>query len=219
MTKFDHLIGFMIKSWVVFVCILLMFISFFYLDKPIAYFFHNLDLRANLPFLNFVANLGSGNFYIGPMFLLGLVFRYIYREKTWEIRTWFMLLSVLIPTIICLILKIFVGRARPDLLFSDNLYGLYGFNMKDPYWSLPSGHTTNIMGFVFGLCALFPRYCYAFIISGLIIVSSRVLLTHHYFTDILMASYLALLEIAFLLWYLRRNKFLIYSPKFLSHKV
>jgi membrane-associated phospholipid phosphatase len=219
MTKFEHLIEVMIKPWVVFICILLMFLTFFYADKSIAYLFHSLNLRINLPILNFIANLGSGVFYIGPMFLLALVFRYVYREKTYEIRTWFLLLSVLVPTIICLILKVSLGRARPDLLFSDNLYGFYGFKFNSSYWSLPSGHTTNIMGFVFGLCALFPRYCYAFIITGLILVSSRILLIHHYFTDVLIASYLALLDMAFLLWYLRRNKLLIYSPKFIAHKV
>jgi len=215
MTKFDRLVGFMIKPWIIILFILLMFLSYFYLDKPIAYIFHDLDLRIKLPFLNLIANLGSEKFYIVPMLILALVFRYIYREKTWEIRTWFLLLSVLFPTIICLILKISLGRARPDLLFSDNLYGLFGFKMKSIYWSLPSGHTTNIMGFIFGLCALLPRYCYALIISGLILASSRILLTHHYVTDVLVASYLAMLEVSFLLWYLRRNKLLIYSKKYM----
>jgi len=95
-------------------------------------------------------------------------------------------------------LKVIFGRARPDMLFNDQLYGFYGLQTHAQFWSFPSGHTTTVMGFVFGLCALFPRHCVAFILTGLIVVSTRILLTHHFLSDVLIASYLALLEVGLL---------------------
>ena len=46
-----------------------------------------------------------------------------------------------------------------------------------------------------------------FIFPGLLVVLSRIMLTHHYLSDVMAASYIALLEIALLLYWLRKKAF------------
>ena len=207
MTPFERLLAIMMKPVIVFSYIGLIIISFIYLDRPIAYYFHDLDLQQRLPILNWITLLGFGWLYIVTLPLVALFFRYQYTNKKWEIRAWFLFVCVLFPTIICFVLKGMLGRSRPELLFSDHYYGFYGPSYHASWLSFPSGHTTTIMGFVFGLGVLFPRYCWAFILSGLMVASSRILLTQHYLSDVLVASYLALLEVGLFVGWLRRKNF------------
>jgi membrane-associated phospholipid phosphatase len=87
-------------------------------------------------------------------------------------------------------------------------YGFYGFETDAHFWSLPSGHTTTIMGVVLGFGILFPRYFYPLLVLGFSVALSRVLLTHHYLSDVFFTFYLTVIEIGFLLYVLRRNSWL-----------
>ena len=49
-----------------------------------------------------------------------------------------------------------------------------------------------MMGFVFGLSVLYPRYLKVFIVIGLLVVSTRVLLLAHFISDVMIATYLAM---------------------------
>jgi membrane-associated phospholipid phosphatase len=208
-TPFERLFAIMINPLIVASYIGLVILSFFYLDKPIAYYFHSIDLNNNFYILNWLTHIGSSGLCISVLFLLALFFRYIQHNKAAEQRTWFLVLCVFLPTVICLVLKIILGRARPELLFSDHLYGFYGFHTQSLFWSLPSGHTTTVTGLIFGLIILFPRYVYVFLLAGIVGVSTRILLTQHFLSDVLTAAYLALLEIGFLMWWLRRQNYLV----------
>lgn len=185
-------------------------LSFFYFDKPIAYYFHNLALKTKLPAIFWITKLGTGAIYMALFLLLALFFRYIRHNKQWEIRCWFLWLCVLVPNIICGILKVLLGRARPELLFDQQLYGFYGSHINELYWSFPSGHTTTVTSLIIGLSLLFPRFCYAFLIAGFSIIATRILLTNHYFSDVMLTSYLTLIEVGVLLFYLRRNR--LFAP-------
>ena len=207
MTRFDKLLAIMIKPWMAISIIGLIILSVWYMDRPIAYYFHMLDLQTHLTILTWFTHLGSNKLYIIPLLLWALFFRYMSPNKTWEARIWFLWLCVLIPSIICILLKILFGRTRPELLFSDHLYGFYFLQRHTLFWSFPSGHATTIMGFVFGLSALLPRYSYWFIFPGLLVVLSRIMLTHHYLSDVIAASYIALLEVTLLYYWLRKRKF------------
>jgi len=205
MTSFERLVAVMIKPWVVVSCVALIVISFLYFDQPIAYYFYSVDMRTNLPLLTWITHLGVGGVYFALLLMFALYFRYINKNPYWESRVWFLWLCVVVPSIICFGLKVMFGRARPGLLFDEHLYGFFGMQLHAPYWSFPSGHTTTVMGLMFGLAALFPNYCYRFILLGFVIVSSRILLTHHYLSDVLLACYLALLEVGLLHCWIQRK--------------
>ena len=206
MSPFDRLFSVMAKTWVSTGFIALLVLSFLYLDKSIAIYFHQLDLEAFELILHGVTSLGIVELYVVGLFLLALFFRYVYRKWKWEAYSWFLWLCVLIPNVICLFLKVGLGRARPELWFEKQLYGFYGFHLKSSYWSFPSGHTTTMMGLMLGLSVLFPRGGYWFILLGLLASISRIILVKHYLSDVLIAAYLALVEIGVLVWWLRKNQ-------------
>lgn len=209
MTTFDTILKQMMRWWVVIGYLSFTVVSFFYFDKPIAYYFYGLDVKNSLPVIYWLTKLGIGAIDITALLLLALFFRYIYKNKQFETRSWFLWLCALVPNLICLVLKMTLGRARPELLFDDHQFGFYGFHTSSQFWSMPSGHTTTVMGIVFGLCVLFPRYCIAFILFGLGIASTRVFLTDHYLSDVLATTYLTLLEIGGLLYFSRQKLNLI----------
>ncbi len=208
MKFFDRLLTVMTKPWAVLSYISVCIVSFLYLDKPIAYYLHGLDLKTNIPLVYWCTQLGEGLIYIVSFGLLALFFRYIRPNKQWEARAWFLWLCVLIPYFICGVLKVTLGRARPELLFNEQLYGFYGFHTHSPFWSMPSGHTTTITCLVLGLCILFSRYSIAFILAGVVVILTRILLTHHYLSDVLVSSYLAFLEVGLLVYLLKRKAWL-----------
>ncbi len=208
MLLFDRLLGRMTKPAMALLIIVLISLTYFYIDKPLAYYFHNLDLRTNLFVLNWITKLGLGIVYIPTFLLFAGYFRYISPNPVAEGRSWFLALCVIIPSLVCVLLKVLLGRARPDLLFSAQLYGFYGIQGHASFWSFPSGHTTVVMGAAYGLSAVFPRQSYAFIGVGLLIAFTRVFLTHHYLSDIMVASYLSLLEVGIIFCIFRRKSWL-----------
>ena len=214
MSPFERLLAIMTKPSVVIIYFIWAVLSFFYFDKPLAYYFQSVDLRANLLLLSWITKFGLGAIYLPSFLLLALFFRYMHKNAEWEARAWFLFLCVAIPVAICVFLKVILGRARPSLLFDGNLYGFYGFQMNAHFWSFPSGHTTTIIGVVLGLSIVFPRYFKALILTGLAVAFSRVLLTHHFLSDVMIAAYLTLIEVGVILCVLRRKSWLMpaWSP-------
>lgn len=208
-TLVDALFKWSIKPWVMAMVLLIVTGCFLYIDKPLAYLLHSYREPVLPLVLGVFTHLGDNKIYLVGLFLLTLIFQYFFRKEQYARNTLFLWACVLFPSIICFVLKVCFGRARPFLLFDDQAYGFYGFQMNQAYWSFPSGHTTTIMGMVLGLCVLFPRYRLAFLLTGLLVILSRVVLLEHYLSDVLMATYLAVLEIGFLVFIFRRRGLLV----------
>lgn len=211
MTSFDRLFRGMTKPWVVISYVLLVTLSFLYLDKPIALFVHGLDLGNRLILLKALSWVGLSAGYLIGLPVLALVLRYVLKNITWACRTWFVWFCIFIPDLIAVGLKTIFGRARPELLFQEQLYGFQWFKHGHLYHSFPSGHTTTIMGLVFGLCIIMPRYRWLFLCLGVAVGISRILLLQHYLSDVLTAAYLALIEVWIMQRVLQR-----YAPKFIE---
>ncbi|MFY7698495.1 MAG: phosphatase PAP2 family protein [Legionella sp.] len=214
MLVFQRFWALMINPWVIVAYMSLITATFLYVDIPLAYYFHRLDLGYYLSVLNLITHLGVGALYFVSLSIIALYYRYIKSYTLAEERAWFLLLCTLLPSLICLVMKILLGRARPSLLFDNNLYGFYGLHAQASFWSCPSGHTTVVMGFFAGLSVIYPRHMAKFLTIGLFIAATRVMLTNHYLSDVLVASYLACIEIGLLTWWLRKNNLLlgIYMP-------
>jgi membrane-associated phospholipid phosphatase len=193
MNQFERFFHFMMKPVMVMVGMVFVLLSYIFIDRPLAMIAHDMQFQARFPWLLWVTNLGIGMLYIVLIALLALILRFVIRNKPWERRIWFLWLCVVVPNMACLALKMLLGRARPDLLFSENLYGFYGLQKNAAFWSFPSGHTTTIMALMLGLSALFPRYLLGFILFGSLVACSRILLLQHYLSDVLAATYLAII--------------------------
>lgn len=208
MTLFEQLFSFMTKPRVMLSYLLLVILSYYFVDKNLAMMLFQHHINVEYSFLNGLTFFGESKLFLVGLLGAALVCRYIIRNHAWEERAWFLWLCVLIPNLICLILKVVIGRARPELLFQDNLFGFYGFQHSSLYWSLPSGHTTTVISLACGLSILFPRQSWLYFMAAFVIVATRILLLQHYLSDVLTAAFLALVEVGVLCFVLRRKDWL-----------
>lgn len=184
--------------------IILFLVFYFYLDLDLAITFSHLNLRQTSVILNWLTYFGDG-LVILPFLLAGLLFRYFQKNIIWEQRVWFISQCIVFSSLICWILKITLGRARPKMWFNAHEYGFYWFNLKGAYWSFPSGHATTVYSIVFGLSVLFPRHRFLFLVAGTFVALTRVFLNYHYFSDVFVGGYLAGLEVSLLIFFLRKK--------------
>jgi membrane-associated phospholipid phosphatase len=101
-----------------------------------------------------------------------------------------LLIALALSGIICNVLKIFFGRARPDMWFKHKLYGFYFFKLHASMWSFPSGHCTTAASFFVGLTIIYPRFKWLWLTLMLLVAISRVTLLHHYISDAMIGLWL-----------------------------
>ncbi|WP_133137062.1 phosphatase PAP2 family protein [Legionella rowbothamii] len=205
MTQFEKTFEFMKKTWVILLYAILVILSYIFVDKTLATYFHQLDLRTNIHALSILTAFGQWIVYIGLFFCAAVYFRYVRTNPVSEARAWYLLGCVLVANLVCFVLKVALSRARPDLLFSSNEFGFYWFRMGKYYWSFPSGHTTTVVSLAVGLGVLFPRYFYAALGVALLVAASRVLLYYHYLSDVMTGFYLTVLVVGFYTHYLKQK--------------
>ncbi|MDF1684718.1 MAG: phosphatase PAP2 family protein [Legionellaceae bacterium] len=210
-TSFERLFQNMTRPWVMASYIVLTVLSFMYWDRPIAEAVHAQDFGSGIIVLKALSWLGLSKAYLLGLPVLALVLHYVFKCIKLAYQTWFVWLCIFIPDLIVVGLKFIFGRARPELLFQEQLYGFHWLKHGHVYHSFPSGHTTTIMGLVFGLCIILPRHRVLFLCLGVAVGISRILLLQHYVSDVLTAAYLALIEVRILQRVLQR-----YAPKFIE---
>lgn len=207
----DKTYNFLKKPWVILLFFLITFFIYKYIDRLVALYFHQLHLRSTMQALNVLTTLGKWTIYVLLFSLAGLFFRFVNKNPKYEKNSWFLLACIVLPNLLGLILKVSLSRARPELLFSNNLYGLYWFKMDYLYWSLPSGHAITITALSAGLGVLLPRFYSLFLLIALLVATSRVLLYHHYLSDVLLGFYLSIMVVGVF-----TNYFKVTSSKKLS---
>jgi membrane-associated phospholipid phosphatase len=206
MTQFERTFWFMKKIWVIVLYSILVILSYNYVDRNLAVYFHQLGLRSNIPALSYLTALGEWMFYVVLFLFFGLYFRFIQKNSLFEARSWYLFGCVVVANLVCFILKISLSRARPELLFMSNQFGFYWFQHGKLYWSFPSGHTMTIISLVVGLGVLFPRCYFYWILSlGILIALTRITLYYHYLSDVLAGFYLSFLVVGLFTQYLKKN--------------
>lgn len=169
--------------------------SYYYLDQNISSFAFKHDLRAKFSFLKPIILLGKWQVILLGLMAFALYGWYRQKDAAYMRNILFLSAALLLSCALCLVLKCLSGRARPDLLFSDGIYGFYYFKFTRAYWSFPSGHTTAIMAITIGLALLFRAYGFYLILLGLLIAFTRVIMYHHYLSDVLAGLYLTLITV------------------------
>ncbi len=173
--------------------------SYYYLDRPLALFFHQLHNHPLEDFINRLSVLGESQWYLVPALML-----WIWYKKRGNIaaakKAQYLFLANVIAGIGVWLLKIPFGRMRPRLLFLENKYGFEGWGISYPYVSFPSGHSITVFVTATALALLFPRYRILFFLIAVPAAFSRVTKGAHYLSDVLVGSYLGIL-VAILLYY------------------
>ena len=174
------------------VLVLFGIIGYFFLDLIIAKYcastFNNVNTRR---ILKDISKLGLATFYLPFAAVCFMFFRFIKKRRVWSNRALFVFLTISFSSIIVLILKFIFGRYRPKMFFEEQLYGFQFFQLKGKLTSFPSGHASTIVALMLALYFISPKYRAIYFAIALVIVISRVLVCHHYLTDVVFGSYLA----------------------------
>jgi membrane-associated phospholipid phosphatase len=107
---------------------------------------------------------------------------------------------VAVSGIVADILKVIFGRARPKLLFADDVYGFTWGAMQADQWSLPSGHATTIAALATAFSLLWPRGIPAYWLAAALVMASRIVIGAHYLSDVLLGAALGAL-VAWVIWH------------------
>lgn len=127
----------------------------------------------------------------GLLVILAYVVHRISRNETlagrtrtaWRLPLYFFVTTGATTTLVHLI-KLIVGRARPELFADHGAYSLTPFAYDDLYSSFPSGHSAAVGVFFGAFSMLVPRLRPLFLLGALTIGLSRIVVGAHYPSDV-----------------------------------
>lgn len=164
--------------------IIFIILSYNYLDIPTAVYFHNLSYAENTLFY-YLSFLGQTEINLTIWTAIYFYLRFIRKNSLIANKLLLIIISISLSNIVIVPIKIIFGRARPELLFSENLYGFQYFEFANKELSFPSGHAIVFAAIMGSLVCLYPRHRYAFIPLAFLLSFVRVAVTAHYLSDIL----------------------------------
>jgi membrane-associated phospholipid phosphatase len=174
--------------------------SYFYIDKALSLYFHNLYTSNNYIWFHetfhLITKFGEAQYSLILLFLLFLFFRI--KKPIFAHKMLYLFGAVAISGILVDIIKIIAARLRPTMFLEHDLYGFVWFKLGSEFNSFPSGHSATAFALCIGLTLLYPRYKYPFLLIGVLIVMSRIILTFHYLSDTLIGALIGGLTALFL---------------------
>ncbi len=180
----------------------LVIFSIAFVDRPLALYLHaeGPDVHA---LFNEIAELGAG---WGWLVLFGLAFVALHwggelprlrglapRMRSLSTVPAFLFASNAAAGLIVDAIKVGLGRTRPKLLFSHDLYAFTWFGWHADHWSFPSGHTATFVALVAALWWLWPEHLLFYILAAAIVAAARVVGGAHYPSDVMAAALIAVL--------------------------
>lgn len=175
------------KKWIaagVFaVCSVLVCISYFYWDLPIACYFRQLDPGMK-KIAEVVTGFGIATWYIAGSLALFLFFRYVYKNELHAVRALFVFVALIFAGVLLTLFKWLAGRHRPIDYFAHGYYGFGFLGIGHEVTSFPSGHVQAVFTFATAMTILFPRWGVPLFLYAALISASRVILTAHYLSDV-----------------------------------
>ena len=168
-------------------------ILFLWVDRPVDAAAHS--LMGSVWYLagqkiSLLADHDFFNVWLSVCFLIAGVLA-LKRGVTPLVRNLFYVcLSVSIAMSVDETLKWAFGRYRPIMLFDKGLYGFSWFASNGDMHSFPSGHTTRIFSLMTALGMVRPKERWFFLGAAVLVGASRVIVTRHYPSDVLVGAFL-----------------------------
>lgn len=187
----NTLIGFIILALIYFIC-------YNWLDIPLMYMIYGASVNTILMPISHILSL---IFAPEVWMLLAVVaagYAYFFPQKLEPVRCEKLLrfsLTLIAAGIVLLILKVAIGRYRPEALLAQGIYGFSPFSMSDLCHSSPSGHATIAFCGFYTLTRLFKKSWMTptLLLCALIISLAKLVLADHYLSDILFGGYLGMI--------------------------
>jgi lipid A 4'-phosphatase len=175
-------------AWLSTGCAIAFVIAYRWIDIPLAQALQNIDPVTHAIF-GFITRLGEGGVYLVPLGLL-LFLAWLKHARLWVLRAAFVFVALAVPGIVADIMKPVFGRARPVLLFRENLFGFTWGNPHANAWSFPSGHSVTVAALAVALYAIYPPAWPAYALLAFAVMASRIILDQHYLSDVIAGFYL-----------------------------
>ncbi len=180
--------------WSLVLLIILYGLSYAFYDKPIDLWMHSHVLETSMlaQICMHIAWIFAPKHWLILAVLLALLGFFLKAR-----RLLFWGTTVVISMVICFALKTLLARYRPELLFSDHLYGFHFFSLKHSMNSTPSGHAVAAFTGFYAFARLYKSrgMSIGLIILALLIGVSRILVTAHYPSDILFGAYVGVFTV------------------------
>jgi len=179
------------------------FISYFLWDIELAHYFAQYQQTSVEHFFDIVTEFGDGFYWIVYPGIIYLSFRYIehFPEKfiplsdyifrsrqAWMRLSLFILSTTAISGIIVNIFKLIFARFRPVELLENGNFGFNWFDYGYRLASFPSGHSATALSVAMAFALVFPKHRFWLLPMGFFVIFSRVVLTEHYLSDVLVGS-------------------------------
>lgn len=186
--------------------LMLTVILYQFADKTISTYFYTLHNETVTEVFKVLTTFGNSAWYFIPSILLFFYFKKIKKDFNKTVIALYIFMTNLVAGLLVWVFKVPFGRARPKLYLEDNIYGFQWFEIKPDLVSFPSGHTITIISTVVAFSLLFPKWKYLLLPLGALIAFSRVVLTQHYMSDVVFASYLGTMVAIYLHQYYFKSK-------------
>jgi lipid A 4'-phosphatase len=177
--------------WLTLGAVVLASASYAWIDRPLAQYFHGADPSLHATFA-FITKFGEGGVYLVPLGLI-IIAALIARRRLLAWRAGFVFAALAIPGLLVDIFKPVFGRARPQLLFAQHLFGFTWSGPHADRWSFPSGHSVTIAALAVALYAIYPPLWPAYAALALLVMASRIIVDAHYLSDVIAGGYIGLI--------------------------
>lgn len=174
-------------------------ICYFFLDRPIAWFVYNHDLR-RYAWLDTLTHIADWIVYASVVVLLLAPFRLSLRRPVAYAERVLLAMSMNVATAVFLknALKTLFGRAWPETwinhnpsLIHDNVYGFFWLQGGQGFHSFPSGHTTITFAAMSVLWLSAPRLRWLSVLPCIGIIVGLLGMDYHFLGDIVAGAFLA----------------------------
>lgn len=195
----------LIAAILFFVCLVLVAVSYFYWDIPLAIYCKSLN-REVVDIAELVTISGEARWYYILLILTYFPLRIIWKNKTWSMKLLFIFLSLSASGLVNLVVKWLAGRNRPINYFTHGLYGFNYFGVGYELTSLPSGHAVTAFSIASAVSILFPRAGIAAFVIAISIGTTRIILTSHYLSDVIAGAGIGILSTMLVKYFFDRKK-------------
>jgi len=175
-------------------------LSVLLLDRPAALFFHAQSDQLHAVF-RFITRFGVSTGYLVGAAVTFVALRVASRLnrfaalaariEAYSALPLFFFTAIAASGLAVDLVKTVFGRARPKLLFSNGDYYFAWWGTQSDFWSFPSGHTANAVAIALAFSMIWPRYRALAALFAALVAASRIIITAHYVSDVVMGAFLA----------------------------
>jgi len=165
-------------------------VGIFLIDRPLSLYIESWNpiVRSRM---RWFSQVGHGTLPIVTVAVLYVLFRFALNRPAAALRCLYVGSALVVTTVVVNVLKVVFGRARPQLLVREDIYGFDFFRLPADWRSFPSGHAGTIFVIACCVAAIVPRFRVPLLIAATIIALARVAANTHYFSDVVAGGYVA----------------------------